>query len=125
MPPTLEEISKIVGGSIEMVPNFHTEAIMYCNEEGKLQSLAPNFFVTNPDSEIIDCILGPVVMFGPNDGDGDFGLRGFLPEVGRRKTVGMGCGHWLARCSQHQTAVPRTNAVPARRCVRAMAAMDS
>jgi hypothetical protein len=71
MPPTLEEISKIVCGNIEMVPNYHTKAIMYCNEEGKMHSLSPNFFITNENGKIIDCILGSVVMFGPNDGDGN------------------------------------------------------
>jgi Domain of unknown function (DUF3846) len=72
--PTLENIRQTVGGDIEMVPNFHTEAVMYCNENGKNLGLAPNFYVLSNSIDCaipIDCIVGTVIMFGPNDGNGN------------------------------------------------------
>lgn len=73
--PTLENLQKIVGGYIEIVPNRYTDAIMYCNEEGKLEDLESNFFIfeNDTDDDCIDVILGPVIMFGPyvNDSETD------------------------------------------------------
>jgi len=69
--PTLDNIRETVGGDIELVPNLHTKAIMYCNENGKISGLEPNFFVTNPDGTVMDCIVGTVIMFGPSDGEGN------------------------------------------------------
>jgi len=63
--PTLEFLNKVVGGSIELVPNFHTKAIMYCNEEGQRLELAQNFYTKDREGMICDVILGTVIMFGP------------------------------------------------------------
>ena len=65
------EISKHVGGMIELIPNFHTSAIIYGNEEGKLLELPINFPLTDQYGRIFDVVVGPVVMFGPINSDGE------------------------------------------------------
>ena len=66
-----DDICKHVGGYIELVPNFYTKAILYCNEEGKMNGLPPNFPLLDPHGSIIDIIAGTVVMMGPCDGEGN------------------------------------------------------
>lgn len=69
----LKNLNEVVGGYIEAVPNLLTEAVMYCNEEGKLHDLEPNFYVYQ-DAEMkqpFDIIVGSVIMFGPRDKDGN------------------------------------------------------
>jgi Domain of unknown function (DUF3846) len=45
-PPALEELRKIVGGHIELVPFFNTfdgaPCVAFCNEHGKLDGLPAN-----------------------------------------------------------------------------------
>jgi hypothetical protein len=64
--PTLEYINSVVCGNIEMVPNFHTSAVMYCNEEGKILNLLPNFYIKDQNGKVFDVIVGTVIMFGPS-----------------------------------------------------------
>lgn len=54
----LHDLQGIVGGLIEAVP--YEDFLLICNEEGKLQGLAPNFFHGN------DLIVGDVVFVGQN-----------------------------------------------------------
>lgn len=44
--PGLDELQKMVGGYIQIVPNDHFEEV-YVNEEGKLKGLPPNMTATN------------------------------------------------------------------------------
>lgn len=85
-PATLEQIQAAVGGWIELVPNFQEfngePCEVYCNEEGKLDGLAPNpkatglWYAANdlgygPD----DILVGDVVILTglaiPRDDDED------------------------------------------------------
>jgi len=56
----LHDLQSIVGGLIEAVP--YEDFLLICNEEGKLQGLAPNFFHGN------DLIVGDVAFIG-KDGE--------------------------------------------------------
>ena len=52
----LHDLQDIVGGFIEAIP--YEDFLLICNEEGKLQGLAPNFFHGN------DLIVGDVAFIG-------------------------------------------------------------
>lgn len=52
----LKELQDIVGGFIETVP--YDDFLLICNEEGKLQDLAPNFFYGT------ELIVGNVAFVG-------------------------------------------------------------
>ena len=71
--PKIEYLNEVCEGYIELVPNFHTNAIMYCNEEGKMLGFKPNFYIyeTEFEGEPLDLIVGPVIMFGPSDDEGN------------------------------------------------------
>jgi hypothetical protein len=86
IPPSLEFLQKAVGGHIEAIPGFarikyggETRACAaFCNEEGKLEGLSPNYRATalwhavlpapgllGRDSKLLDILCGPViVLFG-------------------------------------------------------------
>jgi hypothetical protein len=66
-------ISGYVGGNIELVPNYHTKAIIYCNEDGKSLGLPLNFPLIDDQGRIVDIIVGVVVMLGPADEEGEEG----------------------------------------------------
>ena len=59
---TLERFQMIVKGYIETVP-LTTGSVIICNEEGKIDGLAPNFMFGD-----IDMICGTVIVCGV-DGD--------------------------------------------------------
>lgn len=71
-PPELEQLQAAVGGSIEVVPLFTTfrgeRCVVFCNEEGKLEGLAPNILaqvlweraVGRPISD--DLLVGPIAI---------------------------------------------------------------
>ena len=62
---TLESFQKLVGGYIEIVTDKDTKehnALMICNEEGKIMDLEPNLWVDN------DFVCGNVLIVG-DDGD--------------------------------------------------------
>lgn len=65
----LEDIQRLVGGSVEHVTlrvNTDNSVIsLYCNEEGKLEGLRPNFFIPKLD----DIIVGDAIVCG-TDPDG-------------------------------------------------------
>lgn len=62
---TLEEKQKIVGGYIEVVP-YDENAIIICNEEGKLLGLKPNCMFD------FDYIAGDFIVAGDDYENGDF-----------------------------------------------------
>lgn len=59
----LEELQKIVGGYLEIFP-FENGINCWCNEEGKLQNLEPNFGYYN------DIIVGTVFFSREEDESG-------------------------------------------------------
>lgn len=77
-PPGLETLQKAVGGYIELVPMFDTvavegrkvPAVVFCNEEGKLDGLPINPNATELWSnaagyDLADVLVGPVaVIYG-------------------------------------------------------------
>jgi len=68
---SLHNYQSIVGGLIEsvVVQELSKEGIVcYCNEEGKLLELEPNFVLVW-DEKIYDCVCGTVV-FLRDDGEG-------------------------------------------------------
>ena len=68
----LDALQRLVGGWIEVVP---TDALtVYCNEEGKIIPLPPNYRATNAfGSELQpgDILAGDVVVLGELDDEGD------------------------------------------------------
>jgi len=71
--PTLDELQKVVGGYIELIPHFETylgeKCIALCNEDGKLNNLPFNSTATvawikNSSSDFIidDMLVGDVVI---------------------------------------------------------------
>ena len=61
IPNTLEELQAAVGGYIETFP-FATDAVVICNEEGRLQELPHNCTFLGVD------FVGPILIVG-RDGD--------------------------------------------------------
>lgn len=55
---TLENLQKIVGGYIEIVPFFDDGSLFVCNEEGKLLHLPLNRAITDEDGNMMDIIAG-------------------------------------------------------------------
>lgn len=68
----LDELQRLVGGFIELVP---TDTLtVFCNEEGKIQGLPPNYRATSTFGSLLmpgDVIAGDVVVLGNLDDDGD------------------------------------------------------
>lgn len=62
IPHELEAFQAIVGGYIECVPFPYKDALLICNEEGKLKGMEPNLIIGR------EVIVGPVVICG-QDGD--------------------------------------------------------
>ena len=61
----LESMQKIVGGSIEAIYPFEEPVALICNEEGKLNGMAPNRWLEE------DIICGPFFLVG-DDHEGGF-----------------------------------------------------
>ena len=66
----LEDLQKAVGGNIEYVPLPYESPFlyMYCNEEGKLHGLEPNWGATALIN-FPDIIVGDVVIMEEGDED--------------------------------------------------------
>ena len=60
---TLEAFQEIVDGYIEVVPFPYKDALLVCNEEGKLMGLEPNMILGR------DIIVGTVVICGQDGED--------------------------------------------------------
>lgn len=54
---TLEAFQSIIGGFLQVLPVTNDGLAMYCNEEGKLKRLPPNFKLPH------DVIVGDVIFF--------------------------------------------------------------
>lgn len=58
---TLKNLQNTVGGMIEVVP-LTDNAVIICNEEGKINGLQPNFLMGFPPLQ--DCVVGDVIVIG-------------------------------------------------------------
>ena len=58
---TLKNLQNTVGGMIEVVP-VTDNAVIICNEEGKINGLQPNFLMGFPPLQ--DCVVGDVIVIG-------------------------------------------------------------
>lgn len=69
---TLQELQKAVGGSIEVVPaELGDDALVICNEEGKIMGLPYNRCVYDADGIPYDVIAGTFILCDENR-DGEF-----------------------------------------------------
>ncbi len=69
---TLEAKQIIVGGLIEMVvpANHIDDAVLICNDEGKLLNMEPNRVLRMADGTAYDIICGPMIVIrAPFDSD--------------------------------------------------------
>lgn len=70
IPHTLEEMQRLVGGSIEAIFPFEDQVAIVCNEEGKLLGQEPCRAIRDPDTgEIIDVICGTFFVCGLTEDD--------------------------------------------------------
>lgn len=68
---SLKSMQAVVRGLIEVIPMFDGDVVLVCNEEGKLQGLAPNRPVYLPgDDKPYDIIYGTFFLCSVNE-DGD------------------------------------------------------
>lgn len=69
---TLQELQQAVGGSIEVVPaELGDDALVICNEEGKIMGLPYNRCVYDADGIPYDVIAGTFILCDENL-DGEF-----------------------------------------------------
>lgn len=70
---SLEELQEYVGGYIEAFnPNIVNKDIFgFCNEEGKINGLVPNFCLKDSKGLTGDIITGNAIFFGGVDKDGN------------------------------------------------------
>lgn len=67
---SLEDLQKAVGGYIEQFSNFDDDAVIVCNEEGKLKGLPLNRAIYGKDGKRIDIIAGDfLICRAPFDSD--------------------------------------------------------
>ena len=72
----LEDLQNAVGGPIETVYPFEDEAVILCNEEGKLEGLELNRSLRDADGGICDIIAGTFLIAGLNED----GFTSLTPE---------------------------------------------
>lgn len=72
----MDELRKVIGGYLEFLPFFGGS--VYINEDGKSLGLAVNMLATQLYNTMSgrnlwpsDYLRGPMVIFGPNDGEGN------------------------------------------------------
>lgn len=64
-----EDLQKLIGGYFQLVP-IDDSLTLYCDEEGKIKDLYPNVTWVEK-GKIIDVLVGPLVLFGPVDDEGE------------------------------------------------------
>ncbi len=69
--PTLDNLQELVEGLIELYYPFEDESVVcIVNEEGKINSMAPNRAIYDDNGKLIDVICGPFLIV--KDGEEDF-----------------------------------------------------
>ena len=53
---TLEKMQELVGGYIETYEPFEDEAVIVCNEEGKINGMPMNRVIKDKDGNILDFV---------------------------------------------------------------------
>ncbi len=61
---SLESMQQVVGGYIQAVYPFFDDAVLVCNEEGKLQGLPPNRLLREPGGKPYDVVCGTFFIAG-------------------------------------------------------------
>lgn len=65
---TLSSMQKLVGGRIEAVYYFR-DAVLVCNDEGKINNMPFNRMIFDDEGNLIDIIAGPFFICGQGDED--------------------------------------------------------
>lgn len=65
---SLENMQKFVGGYIEAV-RVNDSITIWMNEEGKLQGLEPNFYLTDSKGNPLDLVVGNALIAGTKNND--------------------------------------------------------
>lgn len=65
---SLENMQKLVGGWLEAV-RVTDSITLWMNEEGKLQGLPPNFYLTDANGQPLDIVVGDVLIAGTKNHD--------------------------------------------------------
>ena len=65
--PSLKSLQEKIGGNLEKAPNHYTDAIIFCDEDGASKELIPNveIYTDDENDNLLVCIVGPMLMFGP------------------------------------------------------------
>lgn len=67
---SLRALQQAVGGRIEQFSNFDDDAVIICNEEGKINGLPLNRAIYGKDGKLIDIIVGDfIICRAPFDSD--------------------------------------------------------
>lgn len=66
--PSLKRLQEIVGGYIEHI-TVQKGLVILCNEEGKILGLDPNFRIMDGFGNLIDNVVGPVIVAGVDGED--------------------------------------------------------
>ena len=69
LPCELSAMQQMVGGYIQVVYPFDDDAVIVCNEEGKLQGLPPNRLLRNSEGEPYDVVCGTFFVAGVGEED--------------------------------------------------------
>lgn len=72
IPAELNEYQQIVGGYIECVYPYDDNAIMVCNDEGKLDCLPLNRKIYDGDGNAVDIVAGTFFIVGDDRENCDF-----------------------------------------------------
>lgn len=65
-----QDIQKVIGGYFQIVP-IAEKFTLYCDDEGKLKELEPNLIWMDTDRTMIDILVGPILLLGPVDREGN------------------------------------------------------
>lgn len=78
---TLESMQELVGGYIETYGPFEDEAIIVCNEEGRMNGMPSNRAMRDKDGNILNIICGPFfVCYAPFDSEDFLSLSDEMAE---------------------------------------------
>jgi hypothetical protein len=66
---TLQSLQEFVGGYIDVIAPFDDDALIVCNEEGKILDLPLNRILCTSQGSIIDLLVGPIFICGKKNSD--------------------------------------------------------
>ncbi|MBS5134450.1 MAG: DUF3846 domain-containing protein [Oscillospiraceae bacterium] len=70
LPDTLEDMQKLVGGTIQAIYPFEEPVALICNDEGKLLGLPPNRALRDENGVLYDIVCGTFFLCAaPPDSD--------------------------------------------------------